>query len=96
MAVNSSRSLWGLRSAGLGAAVVTAVVAGPFGGIALAAPQTPVAQLSAPGVAARHQPAHGSLLAEIRRELAAMHSSHYQHQTKVNERRGQFNYDCSG
>ncbi|HEY1817977.1 MAG TPA: hypothetical protein VGG74_36795 [Kofleriaceae bacterium] len=38
----------------------------------------------------------GSLVAEGRRELAAVHESHYAHHTVVDESRGVFDYDCSG
>jgi hypothetical protein len=38
----------------------------------------------------------GSLLGEVRRELAAMRTTHYQHKTEVDEASGTFFYDCSG
>jgi hypothetical protein len=41
-------------------------------------------------------PAGMGLLAEARRELAAMRSSRYVHQTNVDEAAGRFDYDCSG
>jgi hypothetical protein len=37
-----------------------------------------------------------TLLAEGRRELAAVHESHYAHHTVVDESHGVFDYDCSG
>jgi hypothetical protein len=37
-----------------------------------------------------------ALLAEARRELAAMRASAYTHHTHVDEARGTFDYDCSG
>jgi hypothetical protein len=37
-----------------------------------------------------------SLLGEVRRELAAMRTTHYQHKTEVDEASGRFFYDCSG
>ena len=36
------------------------------------------------------------LLTEVRRQLAAMRSSRYQHTTEVNETAGSYFYDCSG
>jgi len=37
-----------------------------------------------------------SLLGEVRRELAAMRTTRYQHKTEVDEASGTFFYDCSG
>src|ERR1700686_2353337 len=47
---------------------------------------------SPPGAVA----SYGSLLGEVRRELAAMRTTHYQHKTEVDEASGTFFYDCSG
>jgi hypothetical protein len=41
-------------------------------------------------------PAGAALLTEVRGELAAMHTTRYQHNTEVNTARGEFFYDCSG
>jgi hypothetical protein len=41
-------------------------------------------------------PVGAGLLAEARRELAAMRSSRYVHRTDVDEEAGRFDYDCSG
>jgi hypothetical protein len=53
--------------------------------------------LPAPSVVA---PAAGgaaaTLLGEVNRELSAMKTTHYQHNTAVDEGTGTFNYDCSG
>lgn len=37
-----------------------------------------------------------ALLGEVRRELAAMRTTRYQHKTEVDEASGRFFYDCSG
>jgi cell wall-associated NlpC family hydrolase len=40
--------------------------------------------------------ARSTLIAEARRELAAVKSSHYVHRTQVDEPTGRFDFDCSG
>lgn len=40
--------------------------------------------------------APSKLIGEVRRELAAMRTTHYQHSTDVDETAGVFDYDCSG
>jgi len=86
-----SWSLAGGRFVGLAASVIAALVAGLFAGTAIS-----TGEPTARALAAQHVPAHGSLLAEVRRELTAMNTSRYQHQIEVNEKSGQFDYDCSG
>jgi hypothetical protein len=39
---------------------------------------------------------HGTLLAEVHRELSDMRATRYQHTTDVREPTGEFYYDCSG
>ncbi|WP_445184668.1 hypothetical protein ACTXG6_40910 [Pseudonocardia sp. Cha107L01] len=54
----------------------------------------PMAQQSA--LAAASGGGRAALLAEARRELAAMRDTQYQHETEVNAAKGEFYYDCSG
>jgi hypothetical protein len=56
----------------------------------------PVGPASAPGRPAPANTSNQRFLAEVRRELNAMHQSRYQHATEVNEAIGEFYYDCSG
>jgi hypothetical protein len=51
-----------------------------------------------PSQALTNQPpvTNGSFLGEIKRELGAERSSHYQHTIDVDEQAGRFDYDCSG
>jgi hypothetical protein len=85
------------RFARLAVPVVAALALGLGGGTATAMADTPTGRPGPTGdTITAGEATHGSLLGEVRRELATARLTHYQHTTEVDEQRGEFDYDCSG
>jgi hypothetical protein len=85
------------RFASLAVPVIAALALGLGGGSATAMADTPTGQpRPTRDTVTAGEVTRGSLLGEVRRELAAARHTHYQHPTEVDEQSGEFDYDCSG
>ena len=81
----------------IAAAVTVIVTVGTLvTGCSVAAAATAEAHTAGTAGTAAPTSAASALAVEVRRELAAMRTSHYQHRTSVDEKDGSFDYDCSG